>query len=148
MNDLNVWTGIGRATRDAELRYTKGGTAILSFGIAVGRSIPPQGEGGEWKHETSFFEVEAWARLAESAAKWIRKGKQLSIKAELRQDRWEDATSNTSRSKVYLVAESLQALADPRPKDATSPSPVQPPEPRPPAPPAAADDDFPDDIPF
>ncbi len=115
MSDLNTVSLIGRVTRDGELKYTKSGTAVLGFGIAVNRSIPPA-DGGEWKNEASFFECQAWSKLAEQKAQILVKGKQIAIQGELRQDRWEQ--DGQSRSKVYIVANHIQALADPRPKDA------------------------------
>ncbi len=112
MSDINSVILIGRVTRDGEMKTTSGGTAILSFSIAVGRSIPPQSEGGEWKNEASFIDCTAWAKLAESKSKHILKGKQLCVQGELRQDRWEQ--DGQARSKLYIVCESIQLLADPR----------------------------------
>lgn len=114
MSDMNTWIGIGRVARDGELKYTQGGAAVLNFAIAVNRSIPPK-DGGEWKNEASFIEITVWGKLAESKAQSIVKGKQVAVQGEIRQDRWEQ--DGQSRSKLYIVAESIQALADPRKKD-------------------------------
>ena len=111
MSDMNKWIGLGRVTRDAELKYTNSGTAVLNFSIAVNRSIPPR-DGGEWKNEASFFDVQVWGKLAESKSQVLKKGKQVGIVAELRQDRWEQ--DGNQRQKIYLVAESIQPLAEAR----------------------------------
>jgi len=163
MSDMNTWTGIGRVARDGELKYTQGGTAVLNFSMAVNRSIPPK-DGGEWKNEASFIDVTVWGKLAESKAQSIVKGKQVAVKGELRQDRWEQ--DGQARSKLYIVAETIQPLGDPRKKDQAEqgeqpgqgldlgygrqpPSGARPPV----AHPAGTgqplfDDDFSDDIPF
>jgi single-strand DNA-binding protein len=112
MTDINSLVIIGRLTRDAELKYTKGGTAVLAGSIAVGRSIPPGPNGGEWKNETSFFDFQLFGKSAETATKWAKKGKQIAIKGEIRQDRWEQ--DGQPRSKVYIVCEKIQPLSDPK----------------------------------
>ena len=38
MSDINSVTLTGRLTRDAELRYSQNGGAVVRFSIAVGRS--------------------------------------------------------------------------------------------------------------
>lgn len=36
---MNNWNGIGRVTRDIELKYTPSGVAIANFSIAVDRGM-------------------------------------------------------------------------------------------------------------
>jgi single-strand DNA-binding protein len=113
MSDLNHITLIGRLTRDAELKYAQQtGTAVLSFSIAVGKSIPPKYDGGEWGHKTSFFDVVMFGKTAENKAKNLTKGRQVAIEGELQQDRWEKDGQQYSRVKIY--ASSIQILALPR----------------------------------
>lgn len=118
MTDINTIFVIGRMTRNAEASYTAGGTAVLKGSIAVSRSLPPKNDGEEWKQETSFFDFVLFGNAAESASKWAIKGKQVAIRGELRQDRWEDKDTQQSRSKIYIVADKIQPLADPREKTA------------------------------
>jgi single-strand DNA-binding protein len=112
MSDLNHVTLIGRLTRDAEFKTLASGTALCNFSIAVGKSIPPKVPGGEWENETSFFDVTIWGKLAESKAPNLKKGKQVAIEGELRQDRWEK--DGEKHSRVKINAESVQLLADPK----------------------------------
>jgi len=113
MSDLNSVLFIGRVTRDGELKYLESGAAILKFSLAVNRSIPPK-DGGEWKNEASFFDLQAWGKMAEQKAPHIVKGKQIAVVGKLRQDRWEK--DGQSQSKIYVVVSGIQILADPRPK--------------------------------
>lgn len=39
MRDINSVVLVGRLTKDSALRYTKGGTPIASFSLAVNRSV-------------------------------------------------------------------------------------------------------------
>ena len=61
----NSVTVVGNITRDPELRYTTGGRAVTSFGLAVNRRYQVN---NEWQEQTSFFDIVAWAQLGENAA--------------------------------------------------------------------------------
>ena len=113
MSDLNKWVGIGRLTRDAELKYLNSGTALLSISIAVGKSIPPREGSEKWNNKTNFFDVVMFGKTAERKAEKLTKGRQVGIEGELQQDRWEDDYGNT-RSKVKILASSIQILALPK----------------------------------
>lgn len=105
MADLNNWTGVGRLTRDAELRYTAGGMAILSMSIAINRRVK---NGEQWVDEASFFDVEMFGKRGESIAKYLTKGKQVGITGELVQDRWEK--DGQKHSKVKIISGDVQLL--------------------------------------
>lgn len=105
MADLNSWTGVGRLTRDAELRYTAGGMAILSMSIAINRRVK---NGEQWVDEASFFDVEMFGKRGESIAKYLTKGKQVGITGELVQDRWEK--DGQKHSKFKIIASDVQLL--------------------------------------
>ena len=64
---VNNITILGNITRDPELRFTPSGTAVVSFGLAVNRSIQNK-KSGEWQTEVDFFNVTAWYKLAENCA--------------------------------------------------------------------------------
>lgn|SRR5512133_1111895 len=103
--DMNCVNLIGRLTRDAELKYTSGGLAISRFSIAVNRR---KKNGDTWEDEASFFDVTLFGKSAESVNQYLTKGKQVAIKGELHQDRWEQ--EGQARSKVGIIAESVQLL--------------------------------------
>jgi single-strand DNA-binding protein len=105
MKDLNNVVEIGRLTRDAELKYTAGGTAVSKFSIAVNRRVK---SGDQWKDEASFFEINLWGKQAESLNQYLIKGKQVAVDGELVQDRWTQDGQN--RSKVYIKADDVQLL--------------------------------------
>jgi len=105
-NDFNNAILIGRITRDSELKYTPSGTAVTKFSLAVNRK---RKQGDEYVEEVSFFDITAWAKLAENLSQYLTKGKQVGVCGELRQDRWEDKDGN-KRSKVGLTANAIQLL--------------------------------------
>ena len=107
MTDTNIVILTGRATRDAECKYTSGGTAVASFGLAVNRSWK---KGDEWQEEVAFVDVTAWAKLAEQVGANVKKGARLSVVGRLRMEQWEK--DGTKHTKIGVVAESVSGLAD------------------------------------
>jgi len=103
--DLNRVTIIGRMVRDAELKSTGSGLAMVKFSIAVNRK---KKEGDAWTDEASFFDVTLWGRQAEALHQYLLKGKQIAVDGELRQDRWQQDGQN--RSKVEIIANSIELL--------------------------------------
>lgn len=104
-NDTNIVVLIGRLTRESELRYTAGGTAVGRFSIAVNRN---KRSGDQWEEEVSYFDITVWGRQAESLNPYLTKGRQVSVQGELRQNRWEQ--DGQSRSRIEVVANSIQLL--------------------------------------
>jgi single-strand DNA-binding protein len=155
MANLNRVLLIGNLTRDPEVRYTPKGTAVTEIGLAVNRIY--SGEDGEKKEETTFVDVTLWARQAEIAGQYLRKGRPVFIEGRLQLDTWDDKQTGQKRSRLRVVAENLQLLGS-RPEGEGSSSTFTPrrsPNPSAPAPPPRAaeprDPDLdaePDDIPF
>jgi single-strand DNA-binding protein len=107
MSDLNYVFLIGRLTRDAELKYTAGGTAVSKFSLAVNRRVK---SGDAWKDEANFFDVVVWGRQGETLSPYLVKGKPVGVAGELRQDRWEQDGRN--RSKIEIMAHNIQLLGE------------------------------------
>lgn len=99
MADLNVVALVGRLTRDAELKYTNSGVAICKLGIAVNRRVKKE---DTWQDEASFFDAVLIGRRGEAIAQYLVKGKQIGLRGELRQDRWEQDGQNRSRVEIFV----------------------------------------------
>src|SRR6202051_1154046 len=108
MANLNRLLLIGNLTRDPEVRYTPKGTAVTEIGLAVNRSY--SGEDGERKEETTFVDVTLWARQAEIAGQYLKKGRPVFIEGRLQLDTWDDKQTGQKRSKLRVVAENLQLI--------------------------------------
>ena len=80
MTDINNVTLVGRLTKDADIRYTTGGTAVLNFSVAVNES---RKQGEQWVEEVNFFDVTLFGRMGESIHKYMAKGKQVAISLSL-----------------------------------------------------------------
>jgi single-strand DNA-binding protein len=108
MANLNRVLLIGNLTRDPEVRYTPKGTAVAELGIAINRIY--SGEDGEKKEETTFVDVTLWARQAEVAGQYLKKGRPVFIEGRLQLDIWDDKQSGQKRSRLRVVGENIQLL--------------------------------------
>ena len=97
---------IGNLTRDVELKYTQGGTAVTEVRLAVNDRRKTQS--GEWIEETTFVDVTFWGRTAEVASEYCSKGSPVFVEGRLKLDTWE--TDGQKRSKLRVVAERMQLL--------------------------------------
>lgn len=104
MTDINVVVLEGRLTRDMDqLKYTPGGMAIGNFSIAVNKS---QKQEQGYIDYASFFDVTVFGKTAENLRQYLVKGKQITVKGSLQQDRWEKDGQKFSRVKIN--AEQIQ----------------------------------------
>lgn len=113
MNNLNSILIEGNLVRDPLHRTTPKGTSICTFSLACNRYH--KSDSG-LEQEVSFFEIEAWAKLADNCYNLGRKGRGVRVIGRLKQDRWVDADSNKTRSRVAIVAEHVEFKPDFRPK--------------------------------
>ena len=102
--DNNV-TITGNATREPELRFTPSGQAVANFGVAVNRRWQNR-QTQEWEEAVSFFDVTAWAQLAENVAESVSKGTRITVSGRLDQRSWETQDGD-KRSKVEIVADDV-----------------------------------------
>ena len=109
MASFNKVILMGNVTRDPEVRYTTGGSAVSEIGIAVNRFWTDRNT-NERKEETTFVDVTLWGRTAEIAAEYLAKGRPVLIEGRLQLDQWEDRETGQKRSKLRVVGESMQLL--------------------------------------
>jgi len=108
MASFNKVILVGNLTRDPELRYTPKGTAIAKIGLAVNRVWT--NEAGEKKEEVTFVDVDVFGRTAENVGQYLRKGRPILVEGRLRLDQWDDKQTGQKRSRLGVVAETVQFL--------------------------------------
>jgi single-strand DNA-binding protein len=111
MASFNKVILMGNLTRDPELRYTPKGTAIAKIGVAVNRVWT--NEAGEKKEEVTFVDVDVFGRTAENVGQYMRKGRPILIEGRLRLDQWDDKQTGQKKSRLGVVAETVQFLGSP-----------------------------------
>jgi single-strand DNA-binding protein len=101
MQDTNVAVFTGRLTRNPELEKTPNGKSICTLRVAISRR---RGRDGE-DRPPIYYDVETWGVLAETCAKHLAKGRQVSITGRLDHDEWR--TNGRTRQRNYVVAEDV-----------------------------------------
>ena len=135
MANLNNVQIIGRLGKEPEMRYTTNGTACCKFSVAVEGYVPKDSD--RPKH-TEWFNLVAWAKLAEVCAQYLSKGDLVYCQGELQTRQYEK--DGQRRYFTELNMRQMQMLKT-KGKTQDAPAPTPPPgQPQVP--------DFDDDIPF
>jgi len=90
---MNNWNGIGRLTRDVEVRYTaETQMAIATFTMAIDDGF------GE-KKTTNFIPVTCFGKTAESCERFLAKGKLVGVTGKIKTGSY----LNKDKVKVYTT---------------------------------------------
>ncbi|MCY9806538.1 single-stranded DNA-binding protein [Lentilactobacillus senioris] len=92
---LNRVTLTGRLTKDADLRYTQGGTAVGTFNLAVNRNFKNQ----QGEREADFVSCVIWRKSAENFANFTHKGALVGIDGRIQTRNYENQQGN----RVYVT---------------------------------------------
>ena len=74
---MNHWVGIGRLTRDPEVRYTQSGKACAKFTLAIDRR-------GKGEKQADFIQCVAWEKTAEIIGNHCTKGQKIAVEGRFR----------------------------------------------------------------
>lgn len=97
---------MGNLTRDIELRYTPGGTAVTDISVAV--NDRRKTAEGQWVEEVTFVDVTLWGRTAEVASEYLGKGSPILLEGRLKLDMWEK--DGQKHSKLKVIGERMQMI--------------------------------------
>ncbi|KJY63329.1 Single-stranded DNA-binding protein [Bombilactobacillus mellifer] len=103
---------VGRLTRDVDLRYTAGGTAVGNFTIAVDRQFT--NSNGE--READFINCVIWRKSAENFANFTHKGSLVGIDGRIQTRNYE----NQQGQRVYVTEVVVDNFALLEPKSANA----------------------------
>lgn len=105
-SNINTVTLGGRLTRDPELKATQSGVSILAFGIASNTSRKNQA--GQWEDVAGFYDCKVIGSRADSLARILHKGMPVVVAGRLSYSQWEAKDGSGKRSKIEIVAESVE----------------------------------------
>jgi single-strand DNA-binding protein len=92
---------IGNLTRDPELRYTPGGMAVASFGLATNRVwVTKQ---GERKEDAQFHRIVAWNKLAELCSQLLSKGRRVYVDGRIQYREFTDSENNKKQIAEIII---------------------------------------------
>ncbi len=106
-NNVNRVILVGRLGKDPELSYLPSGQSVAKFSMATSRRY--KDKTGEWKEETEWHNIVAWAKLGELCTQHLKKGRQAYLEGQIRSRNWEDREGN-KRTSVEIVADSVVPL--------------------------------------
>lgn len=104
--DINQLILVGRLTIEPELKYTKTGTPYCMFIIANNQQF---GIGNEKSEYVNYFTINCWGSVADNCSKYLKKGKQVAIIGEIKQNRWKDQ-AGYNKSRLEINAKLVQFL--------------------------------------
>jgi single-strand DNA-binding protein len=107
MGTVNRVILVGNLGRDAELRYTGGGTPVANFSMATTEVF--KDKEGQRREETEWHRVSLMGKQAESVAEYLRKGKQIYVEGRLRTRSWDDKEGN-KRTTTEVIANRVVLL--------------------------------------
>ena len=99
---------IGNLGADPERRATAGGNSITTLRIATSESWKDKNT-GEMQERTEWHRVKMFGRLADIAAEYLRKGRQVYIEGSLRTDKYTDK-DGVERYTTDIIADQMQML--------------------------------------
>lgn len=102
----------GNLTREPGLRSTAGGTAVLSFGIAV--NDRRKNASGQWEDVPNFFECVTFGNRATALSDILTKGMKVAIAGKLHYSSWEK--DGQKHSKVDIIAQEIELMQNRKPQ--------------------------------
>ncbi len=97
---------IGNLTRDPELTETASGVPVCHFAIAVNRNYSSQ----DGERQTDFFNCTAWRSMAETIARYTKKGKKVAVTGSIQLRNYED-NQGVKRTAVDIIAQDVEFLS-------------------------------------
>ncbi len=105
MNQLNSLILEGNLVKDAVLAEPAPGFKKCSFSVGVNRFY--KNKKNEDVNEVSFFDVEAYGKMAEYCETKAKKGRGVRVVGRLKQDTWKDSNGK-SASRIFVIAEHIE----------------------------------------
>ena len=108
MPNYNKVILMGRLTRDPEVRYASNGNAIAKLSVAVNRVW--RNKEGQQQEETTFVDVDAFGRQADTISQYLSKGRPIFLEGRLKLDQWDDKQTGQKRSRLGVVLDRFEFI--------------------------------------
>lgn len=100
---------IGNLGADPETRYSQGGNAVTKFRLATSEGWKDR-QTGEMQERTEWHNITCFARMAEVAGEYLKKGSKVYIEGSLSTSSWEDQETGAKKYKTEIICRNLQML--------------------------------------
>lgn len=98
---------VGRLGKDPETRYTSSGQAVCNFTMATDETYKDRA--GERQKRTEWHRIVVWAKQAEIAQQYLRKGSLIYLEGRIQTRQWDDKEGQ-KRSTTEIVANNFRML--------------------------------------
>lgn len=108
MGSVNKAILVGNLGRDAEMRFTAGGTPVATVSLATTEKFTDRE--GQKREDTQWHRVVIWGKTAESIHEYLTKGKQIYVEGRIQTREWTDKegkpakTTEIRADKVVLLS--------------------------------------------
>ncbi len=109
MASINRVVIVGNLTRDPDVRPLPSGTNVVELGVAVNHRYKNR-QTDQWVEEPNYFNVVVFGAQGDACAQYLSKGRPVAVDGRLRWSSWEDKNGGGKRSKVDIVADTVQFL--------------------------------------
>ena len=93
MGSVNKVILVGNLGRDAEVRYTQGGTAVATLNMAT-TEVWNDKASGQRQERTEWHRVVVWGKQAETLQEYLLRGRQIYVEGRLQTRQWDDRDGN------------------------------------------------------
>jgi single-strand DNA-binding protein len=100
---------LGNLGKDPELKYTPSGTPVAKFSLATNDRF--KDKDGQWQDRTEWHNITAWARTAEIAGEYLKKGSKVYIEGSLRTHSWDDKQTGQKKYMTEIIVNDLVLLS-------------------------------------
>lgn len=98
---------VGRLGQDPETRTTGGGMTVANLSVATNEK---RKDGDNWVDHTEWHRVVCFGKLAENAARYLAKGREVYVEGKIRTEKWTDK-DGVDRYTTKIYADNLTFLA-------------------------------------
>ncbi len=102
---MNKFIGLGRLTKDPELRSTQSGLKITSFTLAINRNFKNK----DGNYDADFLNCQAFKNTAEFIKKYFKKGSMMAITARAQTRNYDDNDGKKRFVTEFIVEEAYFA---------------------------------------
>jgi single-strand DNA-binding protein len=107
--------GLFRLTRDIEVQYTAGGTAVGKLGLACSEKYKE-------KETQLFLDATAFGKVVDILAQYAgTKGTQIYLSGKLQTDSWDDKNTGKKQYKTTMVIEGFDFVSGQQPQNNQQP---------------------------
>lgn len=117
---MNIFVIMGRLVKDTEVKTVPSvqGKKILSFTVAVDRDEVREEDKQNGRQAADYFIVEKWVDVNSKFENYLRKGQQVVVLGQLRQDKskdengnWKNHPAKITMPKIDLVGSSTKTTS-------------------------------------